>query len=279
MSGIVEHNLQKLAVDKIMREQAAGEQITTPLDDGTSQEEYKHVTILSVCSSPMSNKLSHGNHNGDHRSRSSLRTSHFVDVKGAVCWHQLLKATVLGIQPPFGSIRAMIEQWNSLALLSALLTGVASAGLFQTGDFLREFNQDGGNESKRMWGKWTMIFFCIDTFCFLNATVVAITYAGFAHVYRDEDEDAARSHSHSRGSQSKQKSTSGLQEMHHRLGWLYHWPQVYFRLGFIFLLLALSLFFIMVMDVAEMGGCLVFCIAFVILPMVFVLMKVLLAFA
>merc|ERR1712010_204978 len=145
----------------------------------------------------------------------------------------------------------MIEQWNSLALLSALLTGVASAGLFQTGNFLREFNQDGGggNETKRMWGKWTMIFFCIDTFCFLNATVVAITYAGFAHVYRDEDEDAARSHSHSRGSQSKQKSTSGLQEMHHRL-------------GFIFLLLALSLFFIMVMDVAEMGGCLVFCIAF-----------------
>merc|ERR1711918_62425 len=113
--------------------------------------------------------------------------------------------------------------------------------------------QDGGNESKRMWGKWTMIFFCIDTFCFLNATVVAITYAGFAHVYRDEDEDAARSHS--------------------------HWPQVYFRLGFIFLLLAPSLFVIMVMDVAEMGGCLVFCIAVVILPMVFVLMKVLLAFA
>merc|ERR1719460_1430493 len=148
MSGIVENDLQKLAVDKIRREQAAGEQITTPLDDGSSQEEYKHVTILSVCSSPMSNKLSQRNHNG-----SSLRTSHFVDVKGAVCWHQLLKATVLGIQPPFGSIRAMIEQWNSLALLSALLTGVASAGLFQTGDFLREFNQDGGggNETKRMW--------------------------------------------------------------------------------------------------------------------------------
>merc|ERR1712054_183387 len=157
----------------------------------------------------MSNKLSQRNHNGDHRSVSSLRTSHFVDVKGAVCWHRLLKATVLGIQPPFGSIRAMIEQWNSLALLSALLTGVASAGLFLTGDFLREFNQDGGNESKRMWGKWTMILFCIDTFCFLNATVVAITYAGFAHVYRDEDEDAARSHphAHSRNAPSMQKST------------------------------------------------------------------------
>merc|ERR1719446_1754646 len=108
-----------------------------------------------------------------------------------------------------------------------------------------------------------MIFFCIDTFCFLNATVVAITYAGFAHVYRDEDENAARLHVHSRSARSKQKSTGGLQEMHRRLGWLYHWPQVYFRLGFIFLL--------MVMDVAEMGGCLVFCIAFVILPMVFVL--------
>jgi len=58
----------------------------------------------------------HGDHSGDHNSGSSLRTSHFVDVKGAVCWNQLLKATVLGIQPPFGSIRAMIEQWNSLAL-------------------------------------------------------------------------------------------------------------------------------------------------------------------
>merc|ERR1719375_1154380 len=158
----------------------------------------------------MNETLSNGNNNGDHRSRASLRTSHFVDVKGAVCWRQLLKATVLGIQPPFGSIRAMIEQWNSLALLSALLTGVASAGLFQTGDFLREFNQDGGNESKRMWGKWTMFFFCIDTFCFLNATVVAITYAGFAHVYRDEDEAARsnpHSHPHSRSAQSNSKST------------------------------------------------------------------------
>ena len=70
-----------------------------------------------------------------------------------------------------------------------------------------------------------------------------------------------------------------LAQIREALGWPYHWPQVYFRFGFVLMVASLSLFFIMVMDVLEMSGCLAFCVATIILPMCYAMTRAFSIFA
>ena len=168
--------------------------------------------------------------------------------------------SVLGMQSLHGDRSARVEQWNSMSLIGALLTGVAAAGLFITAEFLLEFN--GSQEvieadnvtthiftiplvGKKQIAKYTMMFWCVDTFCFLNTTVMATFFVTFAHRHPDMT----------------------LEQIRDALGAAFHWPQVYFRFGYLLMVVSLSTFFIMVMDVVEMGSCLAFCVAFLILPM------------
>ena len=105
--------------------------------------------------------------------------------------------------------------------------------------------------------KWTMMLWCVDVFCFLNATVMATFFVSFV-------------------SRHPQHTLAQIREA---LGWPYHWPQVYFRFGFVLMVASLSLFFIMVMDVLEMSGCLAFCVATIILPMCYAMTRAFSIFA
>ena len=185
--------------------------------------------------------------------------------------HVSIFAAILGIHNPKGSPKSMVDQWNSLALICALLTGVAAAGLFISGEMVLSFKEkdlSGVNATsisiftiddrqKRLFSKMTMTLFCIDTFCFLNSTVIATFFVAFVSRHQELDLDA----------------------IHAALGMAFHWPQIYFRVGFIVMVASFCFFFVLVMDPLEMGSCLAFCITFIMAPMGYALGKAMSLFA
>lgn len=87
--------------------------------------------------------------------------------------------------------------------------------------------------------------FCIDTFAFLTATMSSAFFMSFASRERYHD----------------------LPEICKVLGALVHVPDIYFRVGFYLLVVSLSCFFIMVMPVHRMFGCLAVCISLIMAPL------------
>ena len=164
----------------------------------------------------------------------------------------------------------MVAEWESMALICALLTSVAAAGLFITSEFVASFAEklevvvaSGGNgtasdsssSSAAFWqlqgAEFTMMMFCADTFCFLNSTVMATFFVAFVRRHPDHS----------------------LAQIWADLGMTYHWPQVYFRIGYVLMVVSLSAFFIMVMSPLKMSGCLAFCCATIIAPMFFAMAR------
>ena len=172
-------------------------------------------------------------------------------------------AAIIGIHSPRGTPESMVAEWESLALICALLTSVGAAGLFITSEFIASFAEkqqeiaaSGGNDtSAAFWelqvAEFTMMMFCADTFCFLNATVIATFFVAFVR----------RHPGHS------------LAQIWADLGMTYHWPQVYFRIGYVLMVVSLSAFFIMVMSPLKMFGCLAFCCATIIAPLFFAMAR------
>ena len=92
----------------------------------------------------------------------------------------------------------MVKEWSSLSVICALLAGVAAMGMFYSADFIHDYSgyHHGGDENlmnntmasgvwlhvhqKHSLAEWTMILFCIDTFCFLNATVLSTFFVACA---------------------------------------------------------------------------------------------------
>ena len=158
-----------------------------------------------------------------------------------------------GIFEPKGTSDAMSKQWNSLSVVAALLTGVAAAGLFICAQFVHDFraekeirgvvNQTSGQvvvqtsdvlRQETLWiykplagfattgfAKLTMMAFCIDTFCFLNATVLSTFFVAF----------------------QKRNSELNLDQMVKALGWwTFQSPRIYFRVGYYLMVLSFSMF-------------------------------------
>ena len=99
--------------------------------------------------------------------------------------------TLCGVQPPRGTREAMIKEWESLALVCALLTGIAASGMFVSGNYVHDFGEyhhanekDPGlwlsNSVRHLLAQSTVMAFCLDTFCFLNATVMSVFFSSMA---------------------------------------------------------------------------------------------------
>ena len=58
-------------------------------------------------------------------------------------------AAAFGVHPPRGSQSGQVEEWNSLATICALLTGVAAAGMFIAGEFVGKFREFKVSEVSR----------------------------------------------------------------------------------------------------------------------------------
>ena len=171
-----------------------------------------------------------------------------------VCCHAL--ARVVGIMEVDGDIQHVVDQWRSLALVCAMLTSIAAAGLFTSAEYLHNINEvsknnNGTMHSQHIIAKLTVMIFCVDTFCFLNTTVMSTFFIAFA----------SRHPHHS------------LKQLYTCLGMVYHWPQLYFRIGFFLMVLGLSLFFVLVLEPVEMGSCLGFCVTLIVLPMCFAMAR------
>ena len=96
-----------------------------------------------------------------------------------------------GIRHPIGDVTAVVNNWNSLALICAMLTSIASAGFFSSADYVNKYSASASKNSAingtitvikndeltstglHVLAKWTTMLFCVDTFCFLNTTVMA----------------------------------------------------------------------------------------------------------
>ena len=169
------------------------------------------------------------------------------------CW------ALLGILPPRGQRQAVIEQWQSLSVVCALLTGVAASGMYVSGNYVHDFGlHHDEDDAPDDWGgmttkaqhvvaQATMMLFCVDTFCFLNATVLSKFFVEMM----------------------TRETKLEVGEAHDRLGFVYHFPQVYFRLGFVLLVCSLCGFFVMVMEPWKMAGCLLLCLTLIIAPMTY----------
>ena len=174
----------------------------------------------------------------------------------------------IGVTEPKGSSDAMSKQWNSLSVVAALLTGVAASGMFIAADYVRNFSSKEKEEMQAAnqtstptstttagfatagFAKLTMMAFCIDTFCFLNATVLSTFFVSF----------------------QKRNIELDLDQIVKALGyWTFQAPRIYFRVGYYLMIVELSMFFMMVMSLTETIGCLVFCITLVMGPMVYML--------
>jgi len=192
---------------------------------------------------------------------------------------------IVGVHAPRGDPKAMADQWNSLAMICALMTGVAAAGMFMTSEYVQGFREARLEELESMsvvdglplrhngtagWlrfslpivekhrlAKWTMMMWCVDTFCFLNATVMATFFVAFVSRHPDHD----------------------IQQVHEELGMAFHWPQIYFRVGYVVMVASLASFFILVMDLIEMGGCLLFCVTLMVAPMFYAMSRAFSVFA
>ena len=100
----------------------------------------------------------------------------------------------------------------------------------------------------------TMMLFCMDTFCFLNVTIMTSFFVSMAAREKNLD----------------------LEIMYKRLGPTYHWPDVYFRVGYVLMVASLCGFFVLMMQPWRMMGCLIFCITFIIVPMTYAMVQSLL---
>ena len=181
---------------------------------------------------------------------------------------------MFGIFEAKGSPDAMSEQWSSLSVVSGLLTGVAAAGLFVTAEFVGNFGAEEvpfKNTTSNVltpddttpttldatstfatfgFAKATMMAWCIDTFCFLNSTVLSCFFVAFQKRHCDVLVD--------------------VEMMIDALGWwAFHSPRIYFRTGYYLMVVSFSMFFMMVMSPFETLGCLAFCTALIIGPMFF----------
>jgi hypothetical protein len=133
--------------------------------------------------------------------------------------------------------------------------------LFTSAEYLHTINgevsknntngKDKDMRSQHIIAKLTVMIFCVDTFCFLNTTVMSTFFIAFA----------SRHPHHS------------LKQLYMCLGMVYHWPQLYFRIGFFLMVLGLSLFFVLVLEPVEMGSCLGFCVTLIVLPMCFAMAR------
>ena len=175
---------------------------------------------------------------------------------------------LLGIYAPRGTSESTAKQWESLSVISALLTGVAAAGLFVTAEVVQNF-AEAAKEPPKLdnstspwmasisessfafgWAKVTMMAWCIDTFCFLNSTVLSCFFVAFQKRHCDVLVD--------------------VEMMIDALGWwAFHSPRIYFRTGYYLMVVSFSMFFMMVMSPFETLGCLAFCTALIIGPMFF----------
>ena len=100
-----------------------------------------------------------------------------------MCCHAL--ARVVGIMEVDGDIQHVVDQWRSLALVCAMLTSIAAAGLFTSAEYLHNINEvsknnNGTMHSQHIIAKLTVMIFCVDTFCFLNTTVMSTFFIAFA---------------------------------------------------------------------------------------------------
>ena len=189
----------------------------------------------------------------------SVASSKDKDHEESRCCHAL--ARVVGIMEVDGDIQHVVDQWRSLALVCAMLTSIAAAGLFTSAEYLHTINgevsknntngKDKDMRSQHIIAKLTVMIFCVDTFCFLNTTVMSTFFIAFA----------SRHPHHS------------LKQLYMCLGMVYHWPQLYFRIGFFLMVLGLSLFFVLVLEPVEMGSCLGFCVTLIVLPMCFAMAR------
>jgi len=195
------------------------------------------------------------------RRKSVLKKRKKSEKRGLCC-------RLIGIATPVGSTDDIVENWNSLALISAMLTSISGGGLFAAAEYVTTARDaidiaDAGlnntiiagnkpgddNTMQFMVAKWTMMIFCIDTFCFLNSTVITTFFVAFINRHPEH-------------------STKQIYEI---LGSAWHWPEIYFRFGFFLMIAGLSLFFILVMAPTEMGLCLAFCVTTIIMPMCYAL--------
>ena len=196
------------------------------------------------------------------------------------------KAALFGIHSEIGNKEAQVAEWQNLSVITALLLGVASGGMFACSSLLTQIAQESQeaanaeadfgngtaatgskhvtfisgnffNGNVEMQAKFTMWLFCIDTFFFLTATALCVFYVAFT-------------------ARSKYRE---LWEVHRVLGIFFHAPQVYFRFGYYLMVLSLVLFFDMVMSVFEVMGCLSFCILTAIAPMIMGMTKAMSTFA
>ena len=105
---------------------------------------------------------------------------------------------LIGIATPVSSTESddIVENWNSLALISAILTSISGGGLFAAAEYVNTArdamdiadagsnntitaSNRAGDNMKFMVAKWTMTIFCNDTFCFLNSTVITTFFVAF----------------------------------------------------------------------------------------------------
>ena len=152
--------------------------------------------------------------------------------------------------PPHGGNAAMQDQWNTVALLSALLTGIAAGGMFSVAPYITMYKDDDNSAgyliSMHQMSKVTMMGFCVSTYVFLMGTFSSAFFVSFAS--------------------RNQAILPNAEDLRDKLGALYHVPQIALRTGYFFLLLSFCAFFILVMSAVEMMGCLIFCGLFFIAP-------------
>lgn len=161
-------------------------------------------------------------------------------MRGVITW---IREAILGIRDTPNTIEKIVEELNSISLVSSLLVGVAASGLYESFACIHELGQESPDSYEYKIGVWTTFGFCVDTFMFLTSTITSVSYTSIAH------------------------NSIDVNHFKRTLGRACYIPSLYLRLGFITMIGAFASLFTVVMDLVSMGGCLGFCIVTTVAPM------------
>ena len=148
---------------------------------------------------------------------------------------------IAGVQPPARTKAIQLELWNMRAIVAALLVGMCATGLFTAA----KMSRSATSERERLMGHATTMLFCFSTFNFLGSSLTSVAFRGFAS-----------------------STERPLADIIVVLGFAFHLPNVFFRVGGLSAIVALTSFFITAdIDVVPTLGCLAVCVLVVIVPL------------
>ena len=176
-----------------------------------------------------------------------------------------LRSVMCDDNPNRKNVEKLFDEWDNISVIATLLASIGSYGMFTSGSYVHQITSDlYKNHSTEQYNpefqlhakikiaKIAVALYCMVVFCFLNATVLSTAYKITFQTQKFDTVD----------------------DLKRTMGWvLFCLPSAYFRIGFFLMICGFSVWFLIVLKIAETSACLLLCSSMIISPMVLALTK------